>query len=288
MTEIIDCKKIIETIKSDIKVGLNRIDGNIGLKPKASFILVGDNEFSKRYVNLKAKACNEVGFEAEIINFEAGVSEDVLLETIVKLNSDRNVNGILVQMPLPEHINEFKIKNAIDKDKDVDGLSAENTFNIVFGKGGHIPCVPASILYILELCNVNLSNKTILIAGKSDITSKPLLNVFSNLNNADVIFCDHESGRLAEFVKIADIIVSCCNLPGIIDSDWLTEDSYAFDAGNTCIKDETKKIGYRVVGDIELKGTCKAKCITPVPGGLGPLSIAMLTKNIYNAFISQR
>ncbi|MDD3000744.1 MAG: bifunctional 5,10-methylenetetrahydrofolate dehydrogenase/5,10-methenyltetrahydrofolate cyclohydrolase [Candidatus Riflebacteria bacterium] len=285
MTEVIDCKNIIETIKGGIKSGLAQ--GNAGLKPKASFVLVGDNVFSKRYVDLKMKACQEVGFEVEIINFSANVSEDALLETIVKLNSDSDVNGILVQMPLPEHINEYKIKNAIDKDKDVDGLSAENTFNIVFGKGGHIPCVPASILYILELYNVDFNNKTILIAGKSDITSKPLLNVFSNLDNADVIFCDHDSKRLAEFVKIADIIVSCCNLPGIIDSDWMSANSYVFDAGNTCIKDETKKIGYRVVGDVDLKETCKAKCITPVPGGLGPLSIAMLTKNIYNAFVSQ-
>lgn len=285
MVEQLDCKTIARNLKVKVAAEVSEYKESFG-NPKTSFILVGCEACSLKYVELKAKACTDLGIETEIYNLSESITEDQLLELINGLNDDPKVNGIVVQLPIPEHINEFKVKNAIKREKDVDGLSAENLYNSVFGIKGHIPCVAASVLYILSQYKVDPKGKTVVIVGQSDVISKPLLNVFANLE-CDVIFADHGSDVLENLVSMGDILVSCCNMAHVINGKWAKKGSMVFDAGNSTVRVENKENTYTILGDVFVDENCEARFITPVPGGIGPVSIAMLCSNILNAFKEQ-
>jgi 5,10-methylene-tetrahydrofolate dehydrogenase/methenyl tetrahydrofolate cyclohydrolase len=285
LVEQLDCKTIARNLKSEVAAEVSKYKESFG-SPKTSFILVGYEAYSLKYVELKAKACTDLGIETEIYNLSENITENHLLKLINGLNNDPKVNGIVVQLPIPEHINEFRVKNAIKREKDVDGLSAENLYNSVFGIKGHIPCVAASVLYILNQYEVDPKGKTVVIVGQSDVISKPLLNVFANLE-CDVIFADHSSEVLESLVGMGDILVTCCNMAHVINGKWIKKDSMVFDAGNSTVIDKNKENTYTILGDVFVDENCKARFITPVPGGIGPVGIAMLCYNILNAYKEQ-
>ena len=284
MTKILDIKPFIDEIRNEIINGLKKLNTN--LKPKCAFIRVGDNPASEKYVSLKEKACELVGIDYLDLHFPNNIKQDELQKEIYELNNDNSINGILVQMPLPEHIDEFIIKNTVDSDKDVDGISSRNILQTQH-QCGSVGCLPATVLYLLSKFNIDLNQKTLLICGKSDVMSKPALNIFSN-SFKDIIYTDYDSNNLKYFSTLADVIISCCNKPHFFDSDWLKTGSIFFDMGNSKISDLTKKCGYRLLGDLDYKEkTCEAAYITPVPGCMGPATIAMLTLNIYKSFLKQ-
>ena len=271
----------------------NKIRGNIldlkkkGIIPGLAVVLVGDDPASKIYVNSKSRTCSKLGIFSKTLTYSNKITQTELITVIEKLNKDKQINGILVQMPLPSHIDEFEIINCILPEKDVDGFHPENLGKLVIGKESFVSCTPAGILAILKYYNISVEGKHVVIIGRSNIVGKPLLNLLYQKNdfgNATVTICHSKTKNLSKITSQADILIVAAGNPNMITVDMIKEGSVIIDVGINRIKDESTKKGYRIVGDVDFEGVKnKVSAITPVPGGVGPMTITMLMQNTLEA-----
>lgn len=274
MVQILDGKNLRDEILADLKV---KVD-SMAKKPTLVVILVGDNSASKIYVNNKKKTAEKLGINSVILNYPETVPENELISKINELNNDENVNAILVQLPLPEHISKENITNAILPIKDVDGFTPENFGKLFAGQKPYVyPCTPKGILLLLDKYNINLEGKHVVIAGRSNIVGKPLAQMMLN-RNATVTVCHSRTKNLAEITKTADILVSAVG-EKLIEDNMLKPNCVVIDVG--IFKDASGKTR----GDVEFEEVSKvASFITPVPGGVGPMTITSLMLNTVELF----
>lgn len=255
--------------------------------PHLVAILVGDNGASETYVASKVKACEEIGFKSTLIRLEDTISSLKLLDIIGELNADPDVDGILVQLPLPNHISAEEVINAIDPSKDVDGFHPSNVGKMVLGQPTFVPATPYGIMLLLEHYKIDTKGKHAVVVGRSNIVGRPmsiLLSGNSNYGNCTVTICHSHTKDITAVCQTADIIVAALGKPGFVTADMVKEGAVVIDVGITRVPDATKKSGYRLRGDVDYE-TVAPKCayITPVPGGVGPMTIAALMKNTFRA-----
>lgn len=274
MTVIMDGKALRDKILADLKV---KVD-SFKTKPSLVVILVGDNPASQIYVNNKKKTAEKLGIKSEIINYPSDITEDVLLDKINDLNRDEEVTAVLVQLPLPKHIDKFKVINAISPKKDVDGFTPENFGMLFAGEEPYVyPCTPKGILLLLDEYKINIEGKHVVIVGRSNIVGKPLSQMMLK-RNATVTVCHSHTKNLAEITKTADILVSAVG-EKIIEENMLKSDSIVIDVG--IFKDENGKTR----GDVDFESVSpKTSFISPVPGGVGPMTITSLMLNTVELF----
>lgn len=275
---IIDGKKISLDIKNEVKQQVEKLNP---LQPALAVILVGDNPASAVYVKNKKIACGYVGIRSEAFELPQLTSENELLNLIDRLNKDKTINGILVQLPLPKHIDEEKILLAISPDKDVDGFHPYNVGSMMIGKDTFLPCTPAGIIQLLKRSNVEIQGKNCVVIGRSNIVGKPVSQLLLN-ENGTVTICHSKTKNLAEICKRADILVVAIGKAKFVTAGMISKGVVIIDVGMN--RDENGKL----CGDVDFDA-CKdiAAAITPVPGGVGPMTIAMLMKNCLKAAIKQ-
>ena len=285
--QILDGKKAAQAIKDELKIDVasRAVEGK--KVPHLAAILVGSNGASETYVAAKVKACEEVGFKSTLIRLEADISEMKLLDAIHDLNTNPDIDGILVQLPLPKHISDEKVINAIDADKDVDGFHPENVGKMLQGLTTFVPATPHGIMLLLEHYKIETKGKHAVVVGRSNIVGRPmsvLLSSNTNPGNCTVTICHSQTSNIKEFCLQADIIVAALGKPEFITADMVKEGAVIIDVGITRTEDTTKKSGFKLKGDVAFDEVA-SKCawITPVPGGVGPMTIAALMKNTYRS-----
>lgn len=287
MAIIIDGKKIAADIRGELKVKTADLFSKHGIKPGLALLLVGEDPASQVYVRSKGKACEEIGFHSIINRQSADISEEEVLNIIREWNSDPDIHGILVQLPLPKHIDENKIILSIDPSKDADGFHPESMGRLMIGLPGFVPCTPAGIMELLKRTSVDLKGKHAVVVGRSNIVGKPISNLMYQKNpdaNAIVTICHTGTKDIAYYTKQADILIAAVGVPEIIKGDQVKDGVVVIDVGINRVDDPTKEKGYRLTGDVDFKTVePKAYAITPVPGGVGPMTIAMLLTNTYQA-----
>ena len=281
---IIDGKAVAAEVKADVAEKVRKLNEK-GVEPCLAVVLVGNNPASVSYVTGKRKALAEAGMVDRSIELPESISEGELLSEIDRLNKDPSVHGILVQLPLPKHISEEKITNAIVPEKDVDGFHPVSMGNLLSGKKGFIPCTPHGILVLLEKAGIETNGKRAVVIGRSNIVGKPMAVLLSRKEyNATVTLCHTGTKDIAEITRQADIIVVASGHPGTLTADMVKEGAAVIDVGVNRIPDSSKKSGFRLVGDADFESIKeKASFITPVPGGVGPMTIAMLIYNTLEA-----
>ena len=255
--------------------------------PHLAAILVGNDGGSVTYVNAKVKACEEIGFESTLIRYDDSVPEDILLAKVQALNEDKSIDGFIVQLPLPAHINEQKVTLAIDPKKDVDGFHPMNLGNMLLDIPGFICATPAGIMELLERNNIETEGKNCVIIGRSNIVGTPLsllLGRNKSPGNCTVTLAHSRTQHLAEICGNADILIAAIGQPGFITADMVKEGAVVVDVGTTRIEDPKKISGWRLAGDVDFEGVApKTSFISPVPGGVGPMTIASLMMNTLKA-----
>ncbi len=285
--KIIDGKKIAAVIKSEVKAEADKLKAEKGIVPGLGFILVGDNPASHVYVKMKGKGCEEVGFYSVTLELPESTSENTLLTKIEELNKDERVHGILVQLPLPGHISEEKVVEAVDPDKDVDGFHPINVGRLALGKPRYRPCTPAGVQELLLRSGIDPAGKHVVIVGRSNIVGRPLAIILSQKQagaNAVVTVCHTGARDLPYYTKQADILVAAMGQAESITGDMVKPGAVVIDVGINRVDDPRAKNGYRLVGDVHFESVSKvASAISPVPGGVGPMTIAMLLKNTLEA-----
>lgn len=284
---IIDGKKIAEEIRNEVKAGTEQLKKAKGITPGLAFILVGENPASQVYVRMKGKACEEMGFFSITDKLSAETSEKALLDRILELNNDPKIHGILVQLPLPKHINETNVLELIKPSKDVDGFHPYNVGKLVIGEETLRPCTPAGIQELLRRSGNDPKGKHVVVVGRSNIVGKPVANILLQKQsgaNAVVTVAHTGAMDIRRYTKDADILIAAMGRVGSITGDMLKEGVVVIDVGTNRVDDPAAKSGYRIVGDVHFESVSKiAKAITPVPGGVGPMTIAMLMKNTLQA-----
>jgi methylenetetrahydrofolate dehydrogenase (NADP+)/methenyltetrahydrofolate cyclohydrolase len=285
--ELMDGRATARAIMDELKleVAQRSVEGkNV---PHLVAVLVGDNGASQTYVNAKVKACADVGFRSTLIKFEDDISELKLLEKIEELNNDMEVHGILVQLPLPKHISDHKLINAIHPDKDVDGFHPISVGKMVQGLPTFVAATPYGIMLMLERYNIETTGKHAVVIGRSHIVGRPmsiLLSSNTKHGNCTVTICHSHTKNLKELCLQADIIVAALGRPEFLKADMVKEGAIVVDVGITRVSDPSKKSGFSLKGDVDFKNVSpKCSFITPVPGGVGPMTIAALMKNTYQA-----
>lgn len=286
--QLLDGKKTAKSIVNTLKIDVAQRAASGNKIPHLAAILVGNNGASQTYVSSKVKTCKEIGFKSTLFHYEEDITELRLLEKIEELNNDMDIDGILVQLPLPAHISEKKIIDTISPVKDVDGFHPENIGRMVLGeKDSFIPATPYGIMLLLKHNKVVTEGKHAVIIGRSHIVGRPLsilLSNNSNPGNCTVTVCHSKTQNLKEICLQADIIVAALGIPGFLKEDMVKEGAVVIDVGITRIEDKTKKSGYRLSGDVDFENVApKCSYITPVPGGVGPMTIAALMKNTYKS-----
>jgi len=288
MAIIIDGKKVAEEIKLELKDKIDDVKKRTGKIPGLVAILVGDNPASQVYVSSKSKACNEIGMYSKVENLSANISEKELIERINYYNNDNNFHGILVQLPLPKHINEQKIIESIIPEKDVDGFHPVNVGNLVIGKDTFYPCTPYGIVELLKRYSIEIRGRHVVVVGRSNIVGKPVANMLLQKKegaNAIVTVCHSAAEDLSRYTKDADILIAAIGKENFITADMIKDGAVIIDVGINRVEDKNSKKGYKIVGDVKFDEVeKKASYITPVPGGIGPMTIAMLLKNTFLAF----
>lgn len=281
---IIDGKQIAQDVRNEVKQKVSELKQK-GIVPCLAVILVGENPASVSYVTGKQKALAEVGMKDKSMHLPESTTQEELLKIIKELNEDSTVHGILVQLPLPKHINEEKILLAIDPEKDVDGFHPVNVGNLVIGKKAFLPCTPHGIIVLLQKMQIETSGKHAVVIGRSNIVGKPVAILLARKEtNCTVTICHTGTKNLSEFTKNADIIIAASGHPNTVTADMVKEGAVVIDVGVNRIPDSTKKSGFRLTGDVDFDSIKeKASFITPVPGGVGPMTIAMLMKNTLEA-----
>ena len=276
MEYIIDGKKISNEIKDELKEEIIRLNKE-GIKVKLVVVLVGDNSASEVYVRNKQKACEYVGIESETYNLPESTSQSELLELVNKLNNDKEVSGILVQLPLPKHIDEDLIIKTISPLKDVDGFHPENVGKLSIGQKGYVSCTPSGVIELLKRYNIDIEGQNCVIIGRSNIAGKPMAMLLLR-ENATVTICHSKTKDLKEFTQKADILIAAIGRAKFITADYVKEDAIVIDVGMN--RDEEGKL----CGDVDFEDVKdKVKAITPVPGGVGPMTIAALLRNVVDS-----
>jgi methylenetetrahydrofolate dehydrogenase (NADP+)/methenyltetrahydrofolate cyclohydrolase len=272
MAILIDGKTIAGKIRGEIAVEVNRLESH-GIAPGLAVILVGDNPASKVYVSMKEKACRDVGIHSDEYKLPAATSENELLALIDSLNRKKNIHGILVQLPLPKHINESRIVEGISPEKDVDGFHPYNVGRLILGKPIFQPCTPYGIMVMLNKSGIDLAGKEVVVVGRSNIVGKPV--AFMCLQqNATVTLCHSKTRNLPEKISMADVLIAAVGKPEMIKGEWIKEGAVVVDVGVNRVGDK------KLVGDVEFSVAAqRASYITPVPGGVGPMTITMLLYN---------
>ena len=287
MTLIIDGKAIAADIRKELKEKTEIYFGEKGIKPGLAVLQVGENPASKVYVNMKEKACLEVGFKSIVKRVPVETSEEEVLNIVNKWNNDGSIHGILVQLPLPKHIDENKVILSISPKKDVDGFHPESFGRLLIGLPGFVPCTPAGIMELLKRSNVNLKGKHVVVVGRSNIVGKPIANLLYQKNpyaNAIVTICHTGADDITQYTKQADVLIAAVGVPELIKADDVKEGVVVIDVGVNRVDDDSKPKGYRLTGDVDFESVKeKASAITPVPGGVGPMTIAMLLMNTYKS-----
>lgn len=282
--EIIDGFSIAQKVRARAAEGTALLTKK-GITPCLAVILVGENPASVSYVTGKEKALAEAGMADRSIHLRENTTEEELLSLIAKLNKDEEVHGILVQLPLPKHIDEDKVIMAISPEKDVDGFHPVNVGNMMIGRKSYLPCTPHGVLVLLKEMNINTNGAHAVIVGRSNIVGKPLSILMARKEiNATVTLCHTGTKDIGSFTRQADILIAAVGKPGVITPDMVKKGAVVIDVGVNRIPDATKKSGFRLVGDVDFEAVSEvASYITPVPRGVGPMTIAMLLFNTYEA-----
>jgi methylenetetrahydrofolate dehydrogenase (NADP+) / methenyltetrahydrofolate cyclohydrolase len=285
---ILDGKKVSAEIRAELKSEIEKIKGEGKRVPGLVTILVGDNPSSHVYVSNKIKACEEIGMVTEAVRLDASVSEEELINIIRSYNDNKNFHGILVQLPLPKHINEDRVIDTISPKKDVDGFHPESLGNLVIGKETFVSCTPAGIQEILKRYNIETKGKHVVVVGRSNIVGKPVANLLlqkKEYANAVVTVCHSAAKDLAYFTRQADILIAAIGSPEFIKADMVKEGVVVIDVGINRKEDPSHPKGSRLVGDVAFNEVApKSSYITPVPGGIGLMTVAMLLKNTFKAY----
>ena len=285
--KLIDGKKISEKVLDEIKFSVqNRVKNNLKI-PHLAAILVGDDGASKTYVNSKIKACEKVGFKSSLFKFDDSISEIELLNQIKKINENDEIDGFIVQLPLPKHINQEVMLNKVSPAKDVDGFHPNNYGKMTLGIDTFIPATPAGIIELIERSEIQTEGKKCLVIGRSQIVGRPisiLLSQNKSFGNSTVTLAHSRSKNLEKLCLDSDIIISAIGMPEFIKGNMIKKGSSIIDVGITRVDDLSSQKGYRIVGDVDFKSVSNTVgYITPVPGGVGPMTIAMLLKNTLKA-----
>ncbi|MBL8006024.1 MAG: bifunctional 5,10-methylene-tetrahydrofolate dehydrogenase/5,10-methylene-tetrahydrofolate cyclohydrolase [Ignavibacteria bacterium] len=281
LDKIIDGKSISSGIKSEIKSETEILKSGKGIVPGLAFILAGENPASVVYVRNKGKACEELGFYSVTERLPENASEESIIGLIKDFNQNSRIHGILVQLPLPGHINEQKIIETIDYTKDVDGFHPVNAGRMMTGEKCFIPCTPYGIVELLKRSNVKTEGKNVVVIGRSNIVGKPVANLLMRKEfNSTVTVCHSKTVNIKQHISGADIVIAAIGKAGFVKRDFIKEGSVIIDVGINRTENPGSKSGYKLTGDVDFED-CYEKCrlITPVPGGVGPMTIAMLMKN---------
>mgnify|MGYP006076477507 FL=1 len=281
--EIIDGKKISNIIKEEIKIEVDQIVKNGERAPHLAAVLVGNDGASLTYVGSKVRSCEQVGFQSTLVKLPYDSSENNLLKKIDELNNDKEIDGFIVQLPLPKHINEEKVLLAVNPNKDVDGFHPTNFGKMALNMETFLPATPYGIIELLKRYKINTSGKNTVVIGRSNIVGRPISILMSRKGNpgdSTVTLVHSRTINLESFTKNADIIISALGVPDFINSSMVKKDVIIIDVGITRVKDDSHPKGYIIKGDVDFNSVKeKASYITPVPGGVGPMTIAMLLKN---------
>lgn len=279
--KIIDGKLLAANLRTEIAAGTDELKKTKGVTPGLAVILVGDNPASVSYVTAKEKACREAGMLSREIRLPAETTEAELLELIRTLNADAAIDGILVQLPLPQHIREKSVIDAIAPDKDVDGFTPVNVGRMMIGEDCFLPCTPHGIIRLIEFAGIDISGKYAVVIGRSNIVGKPVSALLARKQtNATVTLCHTGTPDIAKFTREADIVVVAAGRPNVLTGEMLKPGAVVIDVGVNRIADATRPKGFRLVGDADFESCAKvAGAITPVPGGVGPMTITMLLWN---------
>ena len=286
MTQILDGKQTSIAIKDEMANQVRQYTTKGLRPPHLAAILVGDDGASQTYVANKEKASHEVGFTSSVYRYSANTSEEELLKAIEFLNNDDDIDGFIVQLPLPAQINEQKVINAISPEKDVDGFTPINIGRMVLGEDAFLPATPMGICSILKHYNIETTGKHCVVLGRSNIVGTPVANLLSRKGfDCTVTLCHSRTQNLPELTRQADILVVAIGKPEFVTADMVKDGAVLVDVGIHRIADESKKSGYRIIGDVK-HGEVDAKCswVTPVPGGVGPLTIVSLLQNTMKAY----
>ncbi|MCW9066491.1 MAG: bifunctional methylenetetrahydrofolate dehydrogenase/methenyltetrahydrofolate cyclohydrolase FolD [Ignavibacteriaceae bacterium] len=286
---ILDGKKIAQDIRNELKANIEKLKSSGSEVPGLVAILVGDNPASESYVKGKAKACAEIGMRTTTEKYPSDMKEDDLLQLIKSYNDNKQFNGILVQLPLPKHIDEDKVIEAISPKKDVDGFHPISVGNLVIGKPAFRSCTPAGIQELLIRYKIETKGKHLVVLGRSNIVGKPIANIMlqkKEFANSIVTVCHSAAPDVSYYTKQADILVAAMGSPKFVKANIVKDGVVVIDVGINRVEDKSAKKGYRLVGDVDFDEVSKkASHITPVPGGVGPMTIAMLLKNTYEGFL---
>lgn len=295
---ILDGKQIAQTIRAELREQVSAIIAQGLRAPKVAVVIVGHNPASETYVANKMKACAEVGIEAERIAYESYITEQALLTEVHQLNNDPSIDGFIVQLPLPEHINESTILSAIDYRKDIDGLTPANVGRTVQGLPSIVSATPRGIRELLARYNIQTSGKHVVVIGRSNIVGKPIAMLLmqrpylslpgmsaASLGDATVTICHSKTRDLKSICLTADIIIVAAGCPNLLTADMIKQGAVVIDVGINRIDDPSTPRGYRLVGDVDFENVApKASYITPVPGGVGPMTIVSLLQNTLQAY----
>lgn len=286
--KILDGKLISNQIKDELTQKVAQIKADGKRPPHLAAVLVGNDGASLTYVGSKVRSCEKIGFESTLIRLEETISEEELLDQIEKLNNDETLDGFIVQLPLPKHIDEEKILLAIDPDKDVDGFHPTNFGKMALEMETFIPATPFGIVELLKRYHLDISGKHAVVIGRSHIVGRPMSILLSGKNqpgNATVTLTHSRTQNLAELTRTADVVVSALGVPNFLKADMVKEGAVIIDVGITRVPEKNHPKGYVITGDVDFEAVKeKASYITPVPGGVGPMTIAMLLQNTFLAY----
>lgn len=285
--ELLDGKMIADKVKQEIAQEVEQIKLNGGKIPNLVAILVGHDGASETYVGHKEKACSQVGFKSSVLRFEDTITEDELLAEVNKLNQDPDIDGFIVQMPLPKHISDQKVIEAIDPKKDVDGFHPANVGRMVIGLPAYISATPDGIIELFKRYNIQTSGKHCVVLGRSNIVGRPIANLLSHKDNpgdCTVTVCHSRTKDIPSFTRTADILIVALGQAEFVTADMVKEGAVVVDVGITRVKSDKTKSGWKLLGDVKFDEVApKCNYITPVPGGVGPLTIVSLMKNTLKA-----
>ena len=285
---ILDGKKTSNDIKSELSVLVDELMKKGKRPPHLAAVLVGNDGASLTYVGSKVRSCEKIGYQSTLIHLPETTSEDELLQQIHSLNTDKEIDGFIVQLPLPKHIDEEKVLMAVDPHKDVDGFHPTNFGKMALDMESFIPATPYGIVELLDRYKIDISGKHAVVIGRSNIVGRPmsiLLSRKSSPGNATVTITHSRTKNLEAITKEADIVVSALGVPNFLTKDMIKEGAIIIDVGITRVPDDSKPKGYVITGDVDYENVKeKASYITPVPGGVGPMTIAMLLQNTYHAY----
>ncbi len=285
--QLIDGKKVAAELKQEIALEVEKIKAAGGKTPHLAAVLVGHDGASETYVAGKVKACEEVGFKSTLIRYEEDVTEEVVLAAVKRLNEDSDIDGFIVQLPLPDHISEHRIIQAIDPDKDVDGFHPVNLGRMVLGLPCFVSATPAGILELIRRYDIPTSGKHCVVVGRSNIVGKPvsiLMSLKDYPGDATVTLCHSRTRNLAEVMRSADILIAALGKPEFVTADMVKEGAVVIDVGITRVPSSQTKSGFRLIGDVKFDEVApKCSLITPVPGGVGVMTIVSLLKNTLKA-----